>query len=105
LPRQLTRSRFKVITYPRTDSRYLPEGYIPTVKSTLSRIENRTRAPFSTKIGSNRPNGFLTTRRFGSLRHHPTGTRRMDSMKCSKKSTTMIVRRFISGFFRRRNLK
>src|SRR6202011_2610660 len=32
--------RFKVITYPRTDSRYLPEDYIPTVKSTLSRIEN-----------------------------------------------------------------
>src|SRR5437667_10172931 len=32
--------RFKVITYPRTDSRYLPEDYIPTVKSTLSRVGN-----------------------------------------------------------------
>src|SRR5207245_6661478 len=32
--------RFKVITYPRTDSRYLPEDYIPTVKSTLSKIDN-----------------------------------------------------------------
>jgi len=32
--------RFKVITYPRTDSRYLPEDYIPTVKSTLSRVDN-----------------------------------------------------------------
>ena len=32
--------RFKVITYPRTDSRYLPEDYIPTVKATLSKMEN-----------------------------------------------------------------
>src|ERR1044071_3185048 len=32
--------RFKVVTYPRTDSRYLPEDYIPTVKATLSNIEN-----------------------------------------------------------------
>jgi DNA topoisomerase-3 len=32
--------RFKVVTYPRTDSRYLPEDYIPTVKATLSKIEN-----------------------------------------------------------------
>src|SRR5438876_123913 len=33
--------RFKVITYPRTDSRYLPEDYIPTVRSTLGKIENQ----------------------------------------------------------------
>ncbi|HEV2965319.1 MAG TPA: DNA topoisomerase, partial [Chthoniobacterales bacterium] len=32
--------RFKVVTYPRTDSRYLPEDYIPTVKATLSKIDN-----------------------------------------------------------------
>jgi DNA topoisomerase-3 len=28
--------RHKVLTYPRTDSRALPEDYIPTVKKTLS---------------------------------------------------------------------
>src|SRR5436189_288642 len=33
--------RFKVITYPRTDSRYLPEDYIPAVRSTLGKIENQ----------------------------------------------------------------
>src|SRR5437016_3612820 len=32
--------RFKVITYPRTDSRYLPEDYLPTVKSTLGKIQD-----------------------------------------------------------------
>src|SRR5438309_3378161 len=33
--------RFKVITYPRTDSRYLPEDYLATVKSTLGKIDNQ----------------------------------------------------------------
>lgn len=32
--------RHKVITYPRTDSRALPEDYIPTVKETLRRIDS-----------------------------------------------------------------
>ena len=32
--------KFKVITYPRTDSRYLPEDYIATVKSTLGKIKD-----------------------------------------------------------------
>src|SRR5256886_2153751 len=32
--------RFKVITYPRTDSRYLPEDYVSTVKATLGRIQD-----------------------------------------------------------------
>src|SRR5438105_3396921 len=32
--------RFKAITYPRTDSRYLPEDYPATVRSTLGKIDN-----------------------------------------------------------------
>jgi DNA topoisomerase-3 len=32
--------KFKVITYPRTDSRYLPEDYLATVKSTLGKISD-----------------------------------------------------------------
>ena len=32
--------KFKVITYPRTDSRYLPEDYISTVKATLGKIKD-----------------------------------------------------------------
>ena len=30
--------KHKVLTYPRTDSRYLPEDYLPTVKSTFEMI-------------------------------------------------------------------
>src|SRR5204862_5938515 len=32
--------RFKVVTYPRTDSRYLPEDYVATVKATLGKIKD-----------------------------------------------------------------
>src|SRR5207249_5530368 len=31
--------RHKVLTYPRTDSRALPEDYLPTVKSTLESLK------------------------------------------------------------------
>src|SRR5881296_1823511 len=41
--------RHKAITYPRTDSRALPEDYIPTVRSTLAKIEN----PFARKVLDN----------------------------------------------------
>jgi DNA topoisomerase-3 len=34
--------KHKVLTYPRTDSRALPEDYIPTVKSTLGMLEGVT---------------------------------------------------------------
>src|SRR5205823_4714918 len=38
--------RHKAITYPRTDSRALPEDYLPTVRSTLSKLEN----PFARRV-------------------------------------------------------
>src|ERR1041384_904142 len=37
--------KFKVITYPRTDLRYLPDDYIATVKSALGRIQDPALAP------------------------------------------------------------
>lgn len=41
--------RHKVITYPRTDSRYLPEDYLGTVKHVLSTIADPTIAPHARK--------------------------------------------------------
>ena len=41
--------RHKAITYPRTDSRALPEDYLPTVRSTLAKIDN----PFAQKVLDN----------------------------------------------------
>ncbi len=48
--------RHKVITYPRTDSRYLPEDYVNTVKQTLGEISesssaiNKSHVPFAKNI-------------------------------------------------------
>ena len=41
--------KHKAITYPRTDSRALPEDYLPTVRSTLAKIDN----PFARKALDN----------------------------------------------------
>src|SRR3984893_6625804 len=92
--------RFKVITYPRTDSRYLPEDYIPTVKSTLSRIENphaRTVLEKNWVKPSKRIfNNAKISDHFAII---PTGTAPHGLDEVQQKIYDMIVRRFISGFF------
>src|SRR5438093_324606 len=92
--------RFKVITYPRTDSRYLPEDYIPTVKSTLSRIENphaRTVLDKNWVKPSKRIfNNAKISDHFAII---PTGTAPHGLDEVQQKIYDMIVRRFISGFF------
>jgi DNA topoisomerase-3 len=42
--------RHKVITYPRTDSRYLPKDYLGTAKKTLGRVIDLTLAPAAQKV-------------------------------------------------------
>ncbi|MEY2542818.1 MAG: topoisomerase, partial [Verrucomicrobiota bacterium] len=92
--------RFKVITYPRTDSRYLPEDYIPTVKSTLSRIEN-THA--RTVLDNNWVKPSKRIFNNAKISDHfaiiPTGTEPHGLDEVQQKIYDMIVRRFISGFF------
>src|SRR5467141_310701 len=92
--------RFKVITYPRTDSRYLPEDYIPTVKSTLSRIEN----PHArTVLDKNRVKPSKRIFNNAKISDHfaiiPTGTAPHGLDEVQQKIYDMIVRRFISVFF------
>src|SRR5436305_7477785 len=92
--------KFKVITYPRTDSRYLPEDYIPTVKSTLSRIEN----PHArTVLGKNWVKPSKRIFNNAKISDHfdiiPTGTAPHGLDEVQQKIYDMIVRRFISGFF------
>jgi DNA topoisomerase-3 len=41
--------RHKVITYPRTDSRYLPEDYLGTARAVLSSLADPTLQPFAEK--------------------------------------------------------
>lgn len=42
--------RHKVLTYPRTDSRALPEDYLPTVRETMGMLKETVYAPFAGKI-------------------------------------------------------
>jgi DNA topoisomerase III len=92
--------RFKVITYPRTDSRYLPEDYIPTVRSTLSKIDNQ----FARKALDN---GWVKpSRRIfnnAKISDHfaiiPSGQPPHGLDDAQQKVYDMIVRRFIAIFF------
>jgi DNA topoisomerase-3 len=92
--------RHKVVTYPRTDSRYLPEDYINTVKATLSQIDN----PHGRKALDN---GWIkpSKRIFNNAKisdHFaivPTGTAPQGLDEWQQKVYDMIVRRFISVFY------
>lgn len=42
--------RHKVLTYPRTDSRALPEDYLPTVRQTMEMLQTTDYGPFAAKI-------------------------------------------------------
>src|SRR5207244_12154503 len=97
---QLLYDRFKVITYPRTDSRYLPEDYLPTVRSTLSKIDNQ----FARKALDN---GWVkpSKRIFNNAKisdHFaivPSGQAPHGLDEAQAKIYDMIVRRFIAIFF------
>jgi DNA topoisomerase III len=92
--------RFKVITYPRTDSRYLPEDYQGTVKGTLAKIDNE----FARKVLQNnwvRPskrifNNAKISDHFAII---PTGTAPHGLDEVQQKVYDMIVRRFVAVFF------
>jgi DNA topoisomerase III len=92
--------RFKVITYPRTDSRYLPEDYIPTVRSTLSKIDNQ----FARKALDNgwvKPSRRIFNK--AKISDHfaiiPSGQPPHGLDDAQQKVYDMIVRRFIAIFF------
>src|SRR6202162_3615331 len=92
--------RFKVITYPRTDSRYLPEDYIPTVKATLSKIENHhARTALENKWVKQSKRIFNNAKISDHFAIIPTGTVPHGLDDVQQKIYDMIVRRFISGFF------
>jgi DNA topoisomerase-3 len=92
--------RFKVVTYPRTDSRYLPEDYLPTVRSTLDKIDNQ----HARKVLEN--NWVKPSKRIfnnAKISDHfaivPTGTVPHGLDEWQQKIYDMIVRRFIAVFF------
>jgi DNA topoisomerase III len=92
--------RFKVVTYPRTDSRYLPEDYVPTVKATLSKIDNpHARTALDNHWVKQSKRIFNNTKISDHFAIIPTGTEPHGLDEVQQKIYDMIVRRFISVFF------
>ncbi len=96
--------RHKALTYPRTDSRYLPEDYIPTVKETLKSFSGTPYAGFAGQIlkgGWAHPN----TRIFNNAKvsdHFaiiPTGTTPKNLSDAEQKLYDLVTKRFLSIFF------
>jgi DNA topoisomerase III len=92
--------RHKVITYPRTDSRYLPEDYVPTVKATLSKIDNQhARKALDSNWVKPSKRIFNNAKISDHFAIVPTGTAPHGLDEVQQKVYDMIVRRFISVFF------
>src|SRR6188472_202165 len=92
--------KHKAITYPRTDSRALPEDYMPTVKSTLAKLEN----PFARRVLDNnwvKPNKriFNNAKVGDHFAIIPTGTvpRSLDNNE--QAIFDMVTKRFVAVFF------
>ncbi len=95
--------RHKLITYPRTDSRALPEDYIPTCRETLSSLPGDL-APHARKVldeGWLRPNKRIFNNE--QISDHfaiiPTGADPKALDEFEMKIFDMIARRFIAVFY------
>jgi DNA topoisomerase III len=92
--------RFKVVTYPRTDSRYLPEDYVNTVKATLSKIDNpHARTVLDNHWVKHSKRIFNNAKISDHFAIIPTGTVPHGLDEVQQKIYDMILRRFISVFF------
>ena len=92
--------KHKVITYPRTDSRALPEDYLPTVRSTLNKVDN----PFARRVVENnwvRPNKriFNDAKVGDHFAIIPTGTAPGSQDDHERALFDMVSKRFVAVFF------
>ncbi|MBC7405072.1 MAG: DNA topoisomerase III [Cytophaga sp.] len=97
--------KHKVLTYPRTDSRHLPEDYVDTVKQTLETLsESNNFQQFSSKILKNnwvKPNKriFDNTKISDHFAIIPTGQAPKNLSEPEQKLYDMVTRRFMAVFF------
>lgn len=96
--------RFKVLTYPRTDSRYLPEDHLGQVRSVMSRFEDPTLAAHASKAidqGWIRPSKRIFNN--AKVTDHnaiiPTGQAPRNLDEAQQKIFDMVARRFIAVFY------
>ncbi len=98
--------RHKVLTYPRTDSRALPEDYVDTVKQTIEALKEASPfAPFAKQIAKNNwINGknkriFDNTKVSDHFAIIPTLQAPKLLSEAEQKVYDMVVRRFMAVFF------
>ncbi len=97
--------KHKVLTYPRTDSKHLPEDYVGTVKQTLESLgEINNYYPYSAQILNNgwvRPNKriFDNTKISDHFAIIPTGQLPKSLSEPEQKLYDLVVRRFMAIFF------
>ncbi|HEY8966861.1 MAG TPA: DNA topoisomerase III [Candidatus Methylacidiphilales bacterium] len=96
--------KHKVLTYPRTDSRHLPEDYLPTVQATLRGMDSPSLAPFAKqalKEGWVKPTKkvFDNTKISDHFAIIPTGTSPDKLDEFEFKVYELVAKRFIAVFF------
>jgi len=97
--------KHKVLTYPRTDSRHLPEDYLPTIKETLGSIaETNNYHQFASQILKNnwlKPNKriFDNTKISDHFAIIPTGLAPKNLSEPEQKLYDLVTRRFLAVFF------
>ncbi len=96
--------KHKVLTYPRTDSRALPEDYIATVKSTLGMLGGTSYAPFAETILKNewvRPNKriFNNAKVSDHFAIIPTSLAPKHLSEPEQKLYDLVTKRFLAIFY------
>jgi DNA topoisomerase-3 len=97
--------KHKVLTYPRTDSRALPEDYLSTVKSTLEVLKGSSNyLPFAKQIldkGWVKPNKriFDNSKISDHFAIIPTGVAPKNLSEPEQKLYDLVTRRFMAVFF------
>ena len=96
--------KHKVLTYPRTDARALPEDYVATVRTTLSSLSETSYAPFASKIlheGWARPNKRIFNN--AKISDHfaiiPTGILPKSLSEPEQKLYDLVTKRFLAVFY------
>ena len=97
--------RHKALTYPRTDSRHLPEDYLPTVKTTLEALAGESGlAPFAREIVKSKwikPNKRIFDN--NKISDHfaiiPTPQPPKNLNEVQQKIYDLVVRRFMAVFY------
>ncbi len=96
--------KHKVLTYPRTDSRHLPEDYQGTVRQTLEALGTTTYGPFAQKVlgeGWVRPNKriFNNAKVSDHFAIIPTGQLPRSLSESEQKLFDLVTRRFLAVFY------